>query len=113
MSAVALKIVVPLPLRIKAEQRQIVPPVVSQKPAAELAEKLGNIPVRTVENWQQGRAVPDAAHWEALKVIFPEFEAKSREWRAIALGVEPLDEGRLLSKIEELIVRHVNRGDRR
>lgn len=98
------KVAVPKPLRVKAEMRLIVPPVTSQKSASEIAARLGNVPVRTVENWQQGRCLPDAPYWEALKDIFPEFRAKDREWAAEALGVEPLDELRLLQEVQRLLI---------
>lgn len=84
--------------------RAMVPVVTSREPAKIIAFKLGNIPVRTVQNWQRGMSLPGAAYWEALKDLFPEFRAKDREWAAQALGVDPLDELRLLQQVQTLLL---------
>lgn len=90
--------------------RAMVPMVTSRVPAKVIALKLGNIPPRTVQNWQTGASLPSAYHWEELKRLFPEFEAKSREWSAEALGVDPLDETRLLYEVQKLLQRRALNG---
>lgn len=83
--------------------RAEVPVVTSRLPAPVIAARMDHMPVRTVQNWQRGHTLPSAFHWEALKEIFPELEAKSREWQAQSLGVDPADETRLLSELHRMI----------
>jgi hypothetical protein len=91
-------------LRIADEMRQLVSPVLRKEPPKLIALKLeGAATERAIENWQSGYNLPSAPNWEALKFHYPEFHAKSLEWAAQKLGVDPHDEMRLLFEVQRLL----------
>lgn len=91
-------------LQVAQEMRELVPRITRREPAKVIAFQLGNIPQRTVENWQRGQSLPNAPHWVALCELFPELRAKDLEWHATALGVDPADQTRLLAEIQRLVL---------
>lgn len=91
-------------MRIEHDMRSLTPTVTSRLPAKVIALHLGRIPERTVQNWQQGKSLPSAFHWEALKELFPELRERERAWAGEALGVDPSDDARLINEIQRLVM---------
>lgn len=83
----------------------MLPRVLNRESAKVIAFKLGNLPVRTVQNWQRGINSPSQAHWIALRDLFPELRDKDMEWMAETLGVDPLDETRLFQELQMFLLR--------
>lgn len=95
-------------LLIEDEMRGIVSPILRREPAKIIHLKLeGAATERAIENWQSGYNLPSAPNWEALKRHYPEFQAKSLEWAAAAVGVDPSDEVRLLFEVQRLLSRRL------